>query len=146
MKSLKHHLQAELKNNDFRIGFEKELRLARLAVQIAKHREKKGLTQAGLAIRAHITQQQVSKVEHAGASGFNVNTLFRVCDALGLEFTLSPRKDLERPANLDRPAKRKHSVTATKKIASSTVKKTIKAVPAKRKISKKVFHPIEERR
>src|SRR5688572_23454333 len=92
MKSLKRHLQEELQSKDFRIGFEKELRLARLAVQIAKQREEKGLTQAELAVRAHITQQQVSKVEHAGASGFNVNTLFRVCDALELDFTLSPRK------------------------------------------------------
>jgi HTH-type transcriptional regulator / antitoxin HipB len=93
MRSLKNHLQEELKNNDFSRTFEKELRLAKLAVQIAKQREGKGLTQAELATRAHITQQQVSKVEHAGVSGFNVITLFRLCDALGLELTLSPRKE-----------------------------------------------------
>lgn len=94
MKSLRNHLQEELQNSDFKKAFDEELRLAQLAVQIAKSREKKGLTQAQLASRARITQQQISKVEHAGASGFNVNTLIRVCEALGLDLTLSPRKSV----------------------------------------------------
>lgn len=92
MRSLKSHLQKELQDSGFKKAFDEELRLAQLAVQIAKNREGMGLTQAQLASRAHITQQQVSKVEHAGSSGFNVNTLIRVCEALGLDLTLSPRK------------------------------------------------------
>jgi transcriptional regulator with XRE-family HTH domain len=92
MKSFKRHLQEELQDADFGQAFNEEVRLAHLAVQISKSRESKGLTQAQLATRAHITQQQISKVEHAGSSGFNVNTLLKVCDALGLDLTLSPKK------------------------------------------------------
>lgn len=92
MRSLKSHLQKELQDSRFKKAFDEEVRLAQLAIQIAKNREDLGMTQAQLASRAQITQQQVSKVEHAGSSGFNVNTLIRVCEALGLDLTLSPRK------------------------------------------------------
>ena len=92
MKSLQEHLRKELANEGFRKGYEREVLLAKLAVQIAKRREGRGLTQAQLAKLARITQQQISKVEHAGAAGFNVNTLIRLCDALDLEISLRQRR------------------------------------------------------
>lgn len=92
MKSFRKHLQEELRKSDFRKVFEEEMLLARLAVQVAESREKRGLTQAQLADRAHLSQQQVSKVENAGSSGFNVNTLLKMCEALDVDLTLSPRK------------------------------------------------------
>ena len=91
MRSLKNLLQEKLENSAFREAFEKESRLADLAIQIAKRREGKGFTQKQLASRAHISQQQVSKVERSGVSGLNLGTLIRVCDALDLEIVLSPK-------------------------------------------------------
>jgi HTH-type transcriptional regulator / antitoxin HipB len=111
MKSLKSHLQKELQDSGFKKAFDEELRLAQLAVQIVKNRERMGLTQAQLASMARITQQQVSKVEHAGSSGFNVNTLIRVCEALGLDLTLNPRKPLtsrdSRNSTISSPSKKR---------------------------------------
>jgi HTH-type transcriptional regulator / antitoxin HipB len=124
MRSLKSHLQKELQDSGFKMAFEEELRLAQLAVQIAKNREDMGMTQAQLASRAHLTQQQVSKVEHAGASGFNVNTLIRVCEALGLDLTLSPRKPSatrgSRNSSISSPSKRRNTrITGRPKSSSS---------------------------
>jgi HTH-type transcriptional regulator / antitoxin HipB len=121
MKSLRNHLQEELQNSDFKKAFDEELRLAQLAVQIAKSREKKGLTQAQLASRARITQQQVSKVEHAGASGFNVNTLIRVCEALGLDLTLSPRKSVFSSRTVGKSAVSNSSKKAVKHFTSKKI-------------------------
>jgi HTH-type transcriptional regulator / antitoxin HipB len=70
MKSFNEHLKEELTDKGFAQAYQEELRLARLAVQIAKRREGQGMTQSQLASKAHLTQQQVSKVEHAG-SGIN---------------------------------------------------------------------------
>jgi HTH-type transcriptional regulator / antitoxin HipB len=128
MRSLKSHLQKELQDSGFKKAFDEELRLAQLAVQIAKNREGMGLTQAQLASRAHITQQQVSKVEHAGSSGFNVNTLIRVCEALGLDLTLSPRKPSAsrgtRNATISSPSKRRATrITGGPKSLSSRAAK-----------------------
>lgn len=82
-------LNNKLKDKKFAEGFEKELHAVRLAVEIAQAREKQGMTQSALASRARITQQQLSKVENAKAC--KVETLFKVCDALGMELTLKPR-------------------------------------------------------
>ncbi|MDQ3003418.1 MAG: helix-turn-helix transcriptional regulator [Fibrobacterota bacterium] len=54
------------------------------------------MTQSALASHARITQQQLSKVENAKA--YKVETLFKVCDALGMELTLKPRGDGRRRA------------------------------------------------
>ncbi len=97
MIRFRDHLEIKLKDKAFAQGFEKELNAARLALEIAQARESQGMTQSALADRAHITQQQLSKVENARAC--NVETLFRVCDALGMDLTLSPRKKRGRPAN-----------------------------------------------
>lgn len=89
-------LKNKLKDKQFAEGFDKELQAARLAVEIAQAREKQGMTQSALASRAHITQQQLSKVENAKAC--KVETLFKVCDALGMELTLKPRGEDKRRA------------------------------------------------
>ena len=90
MIRFRDHLDKKLKNNEFTKGFDKELHAARLAVEIAQIREEKSMTQSDLASRAHITQQQLSKIENAKAC--KVETLFKVCDALGMDLVLSPRK------------------------------------------------------
>lgn len=121
MRSLKNLLQEKLENSEFREAFEKESKLADLAIQIAKRREGKGYTQKQLATRAHLSQQQVSKVERAGVSGLNLGTLMRVCDALDLEISLNPRGAGRVKTNQKRP----RSKSTLKK--ASTLKRTIHA-------------------
>lgn len=84
------HLNEKLNDPKFAEGYEEELRLARLAVEVAKAREKKGMSQSVLAGKAHVTQQQLSKVENAYPC--TVSTLLKVCEALDLELYLKPRK------------------------------------------------------
>lgn len=91
------HLKTKLKDKKFAEGFEKELQAARLAAEIAQARDAQGLSQSDLASRAHITQQQLSKVENAKAC--KVETLIKVADALGMELTLKPRIPRRRHAN-----------------------------------------------
>lgn len=88
MKLFENYLKEKLKNKEFAKNYNEELVLTRLAVQIAKRREEQKLTQKQLADKAHLTQQQVSKVE--SASGLSVKTLTKVCSALNLNLTLSP--------------------------------------------------------
>lgn len=83
-------LSKKLKDKKFAKGFEMELHAARLAMEIAQAREKQGMTHSALASRAKITQQQLSKVENAKAC--KLQTLFKVCEALGMELTLKPRE------------------------------------------------------
>jgi DNA-binding phage protein len=90
MLDFDRYLEEKLKNPDFARGFDEELRLARMAVDLAVVRDKKGLTQSGLAKKSGITQQQLSRLENACSC--NVRTLMKVCDALGLELALRPKR------------------------------------------------------
>ena len=91
MIRFRDHLGQKLKNDEFAKGFERELQFARLAVELAEARENQKLTQSDLASKARITQQQLSKVENAMAC--KVETLLKVCNALGMDLVLSPRKE-----------------------------------------------------
>lgn len=90
MIRFRDHLEQKLKDKEFAQGFDKDLHAARIAIEIAQARECLKMTQSDLAKRAHITQQQLSKVENAKAC--KVETLLKVCDALGMDLTLMPRK------------------------------------------------------
>ena len=95
-----------LKDKKFEKGFDLELRAARLAVEIALARDRQGMTQAALAFRAGITQQQLSKIENSKAC--KVETLLKVCGALGMDLVLSPRKE-----GAKEPKKRRSSGSAS---------------------------------
>lgn len=113
MIRFRDHLAEMLKDKEFAKGFDKELHAARLAIEIAQARESQGMTQSDLASRAHITQQQLSKMENAKAC--KVETLFKVCDALGMNLVLSPRKANSTAA---KKASRPGTSTSTRKRAS----------------------------
>lgn len=87
MKSFDAHLTKELQDPDFKVMYEAEKELIELAVKVAKSREKKGLSQTELAKQAHVTQQQVSKIEQG--VNCNVTTLFKVLKALNLKFSVT---------------------------------------------------------
>jgi HTH-type transcriptional regulator/antitoxin HipB len=119
MIRFRDHLGQKLKNNEFAKGFEKELQFARLAVEIAEARENQKLTQSDLASKAHITQQQLSKVENAMAC--KVETLLKVCNALGMDLVLRLRK------------------SKVSGVRTST-RRGIKGIPPKRVVRKALVH------
>lgn len=86
MKTFRKHLNQALKDKDFAKAYAQERELVVIALKIHEARMRDGLSQAQLAKRANITQQQLSKVE----SGINCNmsTFLRVCNALKLRFDL----------------------------------------------------------
>ncbi len=55
-----------------------------LAVAIAKKREAEGFSQNVIASLAHLTQQQVSKIENG--ENCNIDTYFKAMAALGMNF------------------------------------------------------------
>lgn len=89
MKSFRTHLKEKLKDKQFKELYDEERQIAELSLRIVDTRERLGLSQAEVAKKAHVTQQQVSKIE----SGINCNmtTFLKVCNALGI------RVDIELP-------------------------------------------------
>ena len=81
------HLKEEMSNPQFEKVFKEEKYLLELGMVITATREKLGLSQHELALKSHVTQQQLSKIEN----GYNCNllTLIKVSSALGLDLTLS---------------------------------------------------------
>lgn len=86
MKTLNDMLKENLKDKKFKALYEKELQLARIMVAIQEEREKKGYSQSEIAKEAHITQQQMSKIENG--ENCTITTLIKVCQALGLDLVL----------------------------------------------------------
>ena len=87
MKTFKSHLESKLKNDNFKDGYLEEKKLIELSLMIHNVRENNGLSQNQVAKKAHITQQQMSKIEN----GINCNiiTFLKVCNALGIDFNFN---------------------------------------------------------
>ena len=83
----KEHLNEALKDAQFKKAFDEEKYLLELGLLIAEAREQHGLSQRELALKSHVTQQQLSKIEN----GINCNllTFIKVSSTLGLDLTLS---------------------------------------------------------
>ena len=83
----KKYLKKQLQNSKFKEFFDVERELADLAVKIQNLRIKKGISQAELAQMAHLTQQQVSAIEHG--TNFTLKTLLQIGKVLDLKIKLS---------------------------------------------------------
>ena len=86
LMTFKTHLQELMQNPEFAKGFEEEKKRLGISIEIAMQRQKLNLSQTQLAKRSGITQQQVSKLERG--ENFNINTLIKVCNSLGMKLTL----------------------------------------------------------
>ena len=89
MKTFNSYLKENLKNPDFKEGYEAEKKKLDIALQIHSSSEELGLSQKELANKSHITQQQLSKIENG--INCNIDTLLKVCDALNLDIFLKKR-------------------------------------------------------
>ena len=84
-RRFKDYLKGQLKDEEFRKGFEEEGVYAQLAVQIARLRGKKKLSQKRLARLLHTSQQTVSRFEDPRNTSYSLQTLIKLAHALGKE-------------------------------------------------------------
>lgn len=82
LRTLNARLREELRVPGFKKAFDEEDLPARLALQIAKLRESKGLTQRALARKLHISQQALSQLEDPSSARYTLRTLQRLAAAL----------------------------------------------------------------
>ena len=81
-RTLRNRLKEDLKNLEFRNAFDEEEVFASLAIQVAKIRQKKKLTQLELAKRLNTTQQTISRLEDIHNKSYSVQTLIKLAGAL----------------------------------------------------------------
>lgn len=75
-------LHEDLKNSKFRKAYEEEELPVRLAIEIAKLREKKGITQVNLAKKLGTKQQVISRIEKLKQTNLTLGMLQRIAKAL----------------------------------------------------------------
>ncbi len=81
VSKFRDRLRRDLKDPKFRQAFEDEDLFARLAIEIAKLREKQGMSQVGLARRLRTSQQMISRLEDPHNKSFSLNTLAKLAQA-----------------------------------------------------------------
>ena len=85
VRKFQDYLRWQLKDEEFRKGFEEEGVYAQVAIQIAGLRTRKKLSQKKLARILHTTQQTVSRLEDPHNTGYSLRTLIKLAHALGKE-------------------------------------------------------------
>jgi len=83
VRRFKDRLKKDLRDPGFRKAFDEEEVYASLAIQIAKIRQKKNLTQQELAKRLQTTQQTISRLENIDNKSCSLKTLNKVAHVLG---------------------------------------------------------------
>lgn len=84
------------KNAKFRKRFFCGQAQDKIAMDIRKLRKKREMIQSDLADKSDMRQSSISRIEQADYSGWSMNTLFRVADALEARLTVSfePMEDV----------------------------------------------------
>jgi len=82
VRRFKDRLKEDLKDPEFRKAFDEEEIYASLAIQIARIRQKKKLTQQELAKRLHTTQQTISRLENIYNKSYSLRTLIELARVL----------------------------------------------------------------
>ena len=78
-------LKEDLKNHEFKKAFDEQEVLSSLAIQIAKIRHLKGLSQKDLAQALHTSQQTVSRLEDPDNKSCSLSTLIKLAGAFHKE-------------------------------------------------------------
>ena len=93
MMTFSAHLKEKLESKRFKEMYEEEKELLEISLKIVEARTDQRFTQAELAKRAHITQQQLSRIE--SGMNFNIKTLLKLCDALDISLDFKQRSKLQ---------------------------------------------------
>ena len=82
-RRFRDYLNEQLKDPAVRKAYEEEGVFVELAIQVARLREQKGLTQRALAKRLHTSQQTISRLESPRNGSLSLKTLIKLAHALG---------------------------------------------------------------
>ena len=88
MRRLKDRLKEDLRDPAFKKAFDEEEIFTSLAIQIAKLREEKELTQKQLSRLLHTSQQTVSRLEHPRNDSFSLKTLLKLAKAFNKKLSV----------------------------------------------------------
>lgn len=77
-------LREELKDKKFKKEYEEQLLFVKVAVEIAKLREKEHMSQKELARRLHTSQQAISRIEK-GAQNVSVRMLLKIASVFQMK-------------------------------------------------------------
>jgi len=82
VRRFKDRLKKDLRDPEFRKAFDEEEVCVSLAIQIAKIRQKRNITQQELARRLGTTQQNISRLEDIDNRSYSLRTLIKVARVL----------------------------------------------------------------
>ena len=82
-RRFRDYLNEQLKDPAVRKAYEEEGVFVELAIQVARLREQKGITQRELAKRLHTSQQTISRLESPRNGSLSLKTLIKLAHALG---------------------------------------------------------------
>jgi len=83
VRTFRDRLREDLRNPEFKAHYQEERQALKLAMKIAKLREKKGLSQQQMAKLMGTSQQAVSRIESGEYEGFTLKTLEKIAEATG---------------------------------------------------------------
>ena len=83
VRTFRSRLREDLKDPEFKAQYKEERQALKLAIKIARLREKKGLSQQQLAKLMGTSQQAVSRIESGEYEGFTLKTLEKIAEATG---------------------------------------------------------------
>ena len=83
VRTFRSRLREDLRDPEFKAHYQEERQALKLAMKIAKLREKKGLSQQQMAKRMGTSQQAVSRIESGEYEGFTLKTLEKIAEATG---------------------------------------------------------------
>ena len=83
IRTFRDRLREDLKSPEFKTHYREEQQALKLAMKIAKLREKKGLSQQQMAKLMGTSQQAVSRIESGEYEGFTLKTLEKIAEATG---------------------------------------------------------------
>ena len=86
MKTFRKHLNEKLEDKQFKQLYDEEREMLELSLQVLNIRKNLGLSQDELARKAHITQQQLSRIE--SGMNYTLSTLLKVCQVLRVKLNL----------------------------------------------------------
>lgn len=95
--SFRSDLERRLADPEFAAEYPTARYRARLGLRIAQLRSQSGMSQAELAAALNTTQSVISRYESADYSGYRLDTLHRLADALGGELVV----DIKLPGHRD---------------------------------------------
>ena len=86
------YYRAQIKDPELRKLVEEELKALRVGVQLARLRQKRGLSQAKLAARAGMSAPNVSRIESSPSQNLTLGTLVRLARAMDYEPQITFRR------------------------------------------------------